>query len=87
MQEYETSIPITKMIEASNFWVQLEICFTKIWEGEDVNSNLRQLSEQIMTQVTGEPFEEAIIKEEVEEVIEDVEYVDDEDVSDESTLE
>ncbi|MEG1848731.1 MAG: extracellular solute-binding protein [Lachnospiraceae bacterium] len=54
MNEYQCSVPMPKMIETSNFWVQLEIAFTKIWTGEDVEVQLKQLSDQIMKQVTGE---------------------------------
>lgn len=67
MEEYKKSIPMPKMLESSNFWVQLEICFTKVWTGEDVNVQLKQLSEQIKTQVTGQPFEEEQIVEPVPE--------------------
>lgn len=70
MNEYRESIPMPKMLETSNFWVQLEIAFTKIWMGEDVNAQLKQLSEQVMTQVTGEPYVEEPI---VEPVIEETE--------------
>lgn len=68
-EEYANSIPITKMIEASNYWMQLEIAFTKAWRGEDVNILLKKLSEQILTQVNGEPYVEEmiIIKEQEEE--------------------
>lgn len=58
LEEYEDSIPITKMVEASNFWIQLEICFTKVWTGEDVEQQLKLLSEQILTQITGKPDNE-----------------------------
>ncbi len=50
--EYANSIPIPKMVEASNFWVQLEITFTKIWTGENSDELLRKLSEQINTQLS-----------------------------------
>lgn len=55
---YADSVPMPKTIETSNLWMQLEIAFTKIWNGEDCNSTLRQVSENIMTQITGEPFSE-----------------------------
>lgn len=61
MEEYKHSIPMPKMLETSNFWVQLEICFTNAWLGEDVSELLRNLSEQIMTQVTGVPYTEEYI--------------------------
>lgn len=60
--EYANSIPLPKLVEASNFWVQLEITFTKIWTGEDSDALLRALSEQIMTQITGEKYKETPIK-------------------------
>lgn len=77
MMEYEHSIPMPKMIETSNFWLQLEILFSKVWRGENINDLVRGLSEQMMTQITGEPFEEEYIKEVEEEMEESVEYIDD----------
>ena len=75
--EYERSIPMPKMIETSNFWIQLEILFSKVWNGENINGLVRGLSEQMMTQVLGEPFVEEYIEEPKEEVLEEGEYVDD----------
>ena len=74
-QEYMCSIPMPKMIETSNFWVELEIAFAKIWDGEDANMDLKALSEKIMGQVTGGEYEEQYIyvPEEVQE-----EYIDEE---------
>lgn len=72
--EYEDSVPMPKMMEAGNFWIKLEIAFTDIWEGADVNGTLKALSEEFMTQVTGEPYEEEYIDVPVEEVIEE-EYI------------
>ncbi|MCM1266785.1 MAG: extracellular solute-binding protein [Bacteroidales bacterium] len=74
--EYENSVPMPKMIETSNFWVELEIAFAKIWEGDDANDALKALSEQIMGQVLGEAYEEEYIDvpipvEEVEETEEE----------------
>lgn len=75
--EYETSIPMPKMIETSNFWIQLEILFSRVWNGENINDLVRMLSEQMMTQVLGEPFTEEYIEEPEEETQETGEYVDD----------
>jgi maltose-binding protein MalE len=61
MEEYSGSIPMPKMIETSNFWVELEIAFTKIWEGDDANADLKALSEKIMSQVSGEEYTEEYI--------------------------
>lgn len=65
-QEYENSVPMPKMIETSNFWVQLEIVFSQVWDGADANQKLKELSEQIMHQVTGREYVEDYIVEPVE---------------------
>lgn len=61
LEEYENSVPMPKMIETSNFWVELEIAFAKIWTGDDANESLRALSEKIMAQVLGEEYTEEYI--------------------------
>ncbi|MBQ7942753.1 MAG: extracellular solute-binding protein [Lachnospiraceae bacterium] len=61
VKNYEKSVPMPKMIETSNFWVELEICFAKVWGGEDANEEIRALSEQIKTQLTGEPYIEEVL--------------------------
>lgn len=71
MEEYEESEPIAKMIETSNYWMKLEVAFAEIWNGENANAILKQLSEEIMTQVTGEDYQEEYIP--VEEVVEEEE--------------
>ena len=83
VNEYEVSIPMPKMVETSNFWVELEIAFAQIWDGADANDTLRALSEQIMTQITGEPYTETVI-EEAQEVVEEVEYLDEEELREEA---
>lgn len=60
-QEYAASVPIPKMMAASNYWVQMEIAFTRVWNGEEVSAVLQDISEQIMTQVTGENYTEEYI--------------------------
>lgn len=64
---YEKSIPMPKMVEVSNFWMQLEIAMRDIWEGADINKTVRALSEQMMTQVVGHAFTEELIHMEEEE--------------------
>ena len=76
-QAYELSVPMPKVVESSNFWVELEMCFTNIWLGDDANSTLKRLSEQIKKQVTGEDVVEEYI-----EVIEEVETYEDEGMDD-----
>ena len=51
MDEYEKSMPLPKMVETSNFWVQLEIAFTKVWKGEDPDQILMELSDTIGAQI------------------------------------
>ncbi len=76
MDEYQDSAPMPKLMSISNFWVKMEIMFERIWNGEEVSKQLQQLSEDIMTQVTGEPYKETYIKiEEKEE--EFIDYSDD----------
>ncbi len=58
---YAKSVPMPKTIETSNLWMELEIAFTEIWNGGDCNEILKQVSESIMTQVTGESFTEETI--------------------------
>lgn len=75
--EYENSISMPKMIETSNFWVKLEVAFSQIWNGADANAKLRELSEQIMEQVTGQVYEEEYLEEPSKEE-EENEYLDEE---------
>lgn len=80
--EYEKSFPEPKMIETSNYWVEMEIAFERIWNGEDANMELKGLSEKIMTQVRGEQYSEDYIDipdDASEEITED-EYVDEIDI-------
>lgn len=51
MTEYERSMPLPKMVEASNYWVQLEIAFTKVWNGADPDDILHDLSDTIGGQI------------------------------------
>ena len=50
-KEYARSIPLPKIVESSNFWVQLEITFQEVWEGEDADALLKKLDSQIKTQL------------------------------------
>ena len=62
------------MLETGNFWVELEICFAKVWGGEDANAQLRKLSEQIRTQLAGEAVAEEPIEDPQVELLPAVEY-------------
>ena len=76
MDEYQDSVPMPKLMAISNFWIKMEIMFERIWNGEEVSSELMKLSEEIMTQLTGEVYEETYIKI-VEEEEEFIDYSDD----------
>ena len=39
------------MMEASNYWIQLEVLFAKVWNGEDVSTIVEQLDQQMRTQI------------------------------------
>ena len=69
---YADSVPMPKTIETSNLWMELEIAFTKIWNGEDCNKTLKQVSENIMTQITGEPYTEEEIQDPNEDITENL---------------
>lgn len=58
-EEYSRSVPMPKLMTTANFWVQMEIAYTKIWSGENASDILKALSEQIMTQVSGQPYVES----------------------------
>lgn len=66
---YNDSVPMPKTIETSNLWMELEIAFTQIWNGEDCNTTLRKVSENIMTQVTGEEYTEEVLPDPNDEAI------------------
>lgn len=76
VSEYSDSVPVPKMMAASNYWLQAEITFSNIWAGKTVSKELQSLSEQIKKQVTGMEISEEYIDVPIEE--EDVEYYDEE---------
>lgn len=51
MTEYQKSMPLPKMIETSNFWLQLEIAFSKVYSGEDPETVLRDLADTMGGQI------------------------------------
>lgn len=53
-EEYEKSVPMPKMMTTGNFWVQMEIAFTEIWEGGNVDEILKELSDNLMKQMNEE---------------------------------
>lgn len=51
MEGYKESVSLPKLMQASNFWVQLEVTLTGIWQGDDVALSLQRLQEQMESQV------------------------------------
>lgn len=51
-QEYADSVPLPKMMETGNFWLQLEGLFSKVWNGADVTALVQELHETIVGQVS-----------------------------------
>ncbi len=49
--EYAESRPLSKMIETSNLWIQLEVLFSKVWNGGDANTLLQEMANQISSQI------------------------------------
>ncbi|MCR5674156.1 MAG: extracellular solute-binding protein [Lachnospiraceae bacterium] len=56
-QVYEDSVPMPKMLETSNYWIRLEIAFSDIWNGADVNATMKQVAEQLLMQIQRTPTE------------------------------
>lgn len=74
VKNYAESISMPKLIETSNFWVELEICLAKVWNGEDANGQLRALSEKMKTQLAGEAVVEEILEDPDVELLSAVSY-------------
>lgn len=53
MEEYANSMPLPKMMETGNFWMQLEVLFSKIWNGADVTALVNELESQMLSQTGG----------------------------------
>ena len=49
--EYADSVSLPKMLETGNFWMQLEVLFSKVWNGADVTTLVEQLAATIEQQV------------------------------------
>ncbi|HPF29846.1 MAG TPA: extracellular solute-binding protein [Lachnospiraceae bacterium] len=58
---YKNTVSLPKIFEISNFWIQLELTYTQVWDGADANQMLLELSEQMKTQIAGEAVTEEVI--------------------------
>ena len=52
--QYANSVSLPKMMEIGNLWLQLEALLMKTWNGEEVLPLVRELEEQISTQIVEE---------------------------------
>lgn len=53
--EYADSMPLPKMMETGNFWLHLEVLFSKVWNGGDVTEQVQNLAAQIAGQLQASP--------------------------------
>ena len=53
---YEHTVSLPKMVETTNYYILAEMCFSNIWDGEDVNKELKALAESVMRSVYGNDF-------------------------------
>jgi maltose-binding protein MalE len=52
MSEYATGIPLPKMMATGNYWISLEVLFSKVWNGGDVVTLLGELSDRMINQLS-----------------------------------
>ena len=45
--EYAESVPLPKIIELENFWMELEALFARIWDGADIEEETEKLDETV----------------------------------------
>lgn len=76
MRNYALSAPMPKMVETSNFWIELETCLERVWGGEEPNEQLKALSEKIKSQLAGEQVSEQALDSPDVKLINAVEYED-----------
>ena len=51
--DYRDSVCLPKMLETENFWLQLEVLFAKVWNGEDVTALVKELDDNMALQLGG----------------------------------
>ena len=54
-EEYADSVPLPKMMSTSNYWIQLEVLFAKVWNGGDVQELVSGLADRIAGQLRSVP--------------------------------
>ena len=59
---YEHTVALPKMVETSNYYILAEMCFSNIWNGRDVNAELKNLSESVLRAYYGKDFTQETIE-------------------------
>lgn len=62
VRTYENSVSLPKIVETSNYWVLVEMVYTKTWDGGNLNYLLQSLSSQIKKQIYGVFQEETYVE-------------------------
>ena len=50
------------MIETTNYYILAEMCFSNIWDGRDVNNELKALSQSVLSNYYGKDYEDDYIE-------------------------
>lgn len=53
--EYANSVSLPKMMETGNFWLQLEVLFSKVWNSADVTTLVQELSDSMALLIESTP--------------------------------
>lgn len=54
LKQYEDSVETTKITDLSSYWIEMEITFANIWNGNDVQTEIDKVTEQMMSQLSTE---------------------------------
>jgi len=49
---YKESVPLPKLLQLNDFWVELELAYIRIWDGADVETTLSELQDKITDQLS-----------------------------------
>ncbi len=50
--EYDKSVSLPKIMECSNYWLQLENIFSQVWNGDEVEEQVKELEDLLRSQMT-----------------------------------
>lgn len=52
MAQYDGSVEIPKIIEMSNYWILMEIAFANIWNGSEIETEIKKVVDQVNMQMS-----------------------------------